>query len=132
AQQEREWASRYDPVKNPILIYGTPNTADVRLTLTCTPDTGQVKFRFPVSRRPTIQRRGQAFVDAAGRPPPWPASVTLAAGDQRTTVPGQVDIDQTAGGSMVFVELATRAPVIEAFSAPSPVGLQALGETSDV
>lgn len=131
-EEGRVWATRFAPDKQPILVYGTPNTADARLTLSCVRKTGQVQLMFPVAARPALQKRGQGFVDKAGRPPPWPLSVTLASSTQRTTVPGAVDIDPVAGGSIVRVELATRAPVIEELGRPSPVGVEAFGEIADI
>lgn len=112
------------------LTYGIPDSDEVQLSLSCTRKTGQIRAFFPVEHRLAVSLRGgTVWVDEVGRPAPWPVSVTVASGDQSTTVRGQADADELGGGSSVTVELSERAPVMQAFAKTGQLRLIALGET---
>lgn len=111
------------------LTYAVPESDEVELSLSCARKTGQIRIFFPVEERLATSLRGSTWLDKVGRPAPWPVSVTVASGVQTTTVRGQADADELAGGSSVSVELTDRAPVIQAFAKTGELRVTSLGTT---
>jgi hypothetical protein len=114
------------------LAYAVPESDEVQVALSCTRKTGQIRIFFPAEERLAETLRGSTWLDKVGRPAPWPVSVTVASGAQSTTVRGQADADELAGGSSVTVELTDRAPVIQAFAKTGELRVSALGTTVEV
>lgn len=114
------------------LTYAVPESDEVELALSCTRKTGQIRILFPVEQRLAATLRGSTWLDKVGRPAPWPVSVTVTSGAQSTTVRGQADADELAGGSTVIVELTDRAPVMQNFAKSGELRVAALGTTVSV
>lgn len=111
------------------LTFAVPESDEVELSLSCIRDSGQIRIFFPVEERMAETLRGSTWLDKVGRPAPWPVSVTVASGEQSTTVRGQAHPDELAGGSSVSVELTDRAPVMQAFAKTGELRVAALGTT---
>ena len=77
------------------LAYGTPQSDDAPLMLSCTGPTGRV----------IVSQTGVQAGDG----------VTLASGGRRTTFYGQAEPDQLSGGTIVSAETKADAPVLSAF-----------------
>ena len=95
ARDERAWIFNTDGEAK--LVYGTPQSDDVALMLSCQPRSGQV----------SVSQGGLRPGDG----------VTLVSGGRRTTFYGQAEPDQLAGGVFVTANTDVRQPVLAAFAA---------------
>ncbi|WP_374575758.1 hypothetical protein [Phenylobacterium sp.] len=131
--QERLWTLDIPKAPDDVasLTYALPASGDVALRLSCRKKTGQIRIQFQAAQGMAATRRGEVWVDEIGRQPPWPLSVTIASMDQQTTLRGQAVPDEATGGSIVSVEVATRAPVVEAWRTSAELKLTALDATAD-
>ncbi|MET0294478.1 MAG: hypothetical protein ABW042_05620 [Phenylobacterium sp.] len=122
------WTSQIDKAEA-WLSYGTPGSEETTLSLSCARKSGQIRILFPVEHRMAASLRGSTWVDDVGRPAPWPVSVNAASGPQQTTIRGDANADEMAGGSTISLELSERAPVVQAFARTGELRLVAMGET---
>ena len=89
------------------LAYGTPQSDDVPLMLSCQPGTGRV------------------FLSQGGLRPG--DGITLAAGGRRTTFYGAAEPDQLNGGVLVSASTSAATPVLAAFRNSGRVGIVEAG-----
>ena len=133
AQDQRVWSVSVPkkPDDTAFLSYGQPESDDLGLSLSCKVKTGQVSILFAAAKALAVRQRGDTWIDAIGRPAPWPVDVAVVSGVQRASVRGLANADQMNGGSTVTAELSTRAPVIAAFAKTGVLHLESLGTAVD-
>lgn len=126
--QDRLWTLDIPKAPDDVatLVYRLPVSGDTGLSLSCRKKTGQVVVAFDVGAGMKASRRGAVWVDEIGRAPPWPVSVTLTSMGEQTTLRGQAWPNDATGGSTVKAEVATRAPVIDAWRRSAELNLTAL------
>ncbi|MFN3513352.1 MAG: hypothetical protein ACK41C_09925 [Phenylobacterium sp.] len=127
AQAPRTWMVETPRDGDAWLRYGTPETDDQPLAMSCVRKSGQVGVMASVDR-PLAERMTNAgvWVDKAGVPAPWPVSVTVASGATSVTLRGKAHPDEVTSGTLVMSEFSTRAPVTDAFRKSGLVEVQAL------
>ena len=108
------------------LVHGAPATVG----FACQKGSGQVEVRLVTARTLADHKDGDAAVDAAGVPAPWPASLTFASGPDAATLRGHAEPDPAGPGSVLTAEISTAAPVIKAFARTGLLSLTGLGETT--
>jgi hypothetical protein len=110
ARDTRAWFFNTDgEVK---LAYGTPQSDDVALMLSCEPRSGRV-----------------AVSQSALRPGD---GVTLTSGGRRTTFYGEAEPDQLNGGVFVTAETSAAAPVLAAFRDTGRIGVVEDGRAAEL
>ena len=112
------------------LTYGVWGTPDLPLGLSCVRKSGQVQFTAGLARTLGVERNSAGvWLDAAGVPSPWPASVTFRSREASATLRGQASAHRDEPGSRVSGEMSTRAPVMAAFRKTGELSVTAVGET---
>lgn len=106
----QEWVTWtfHDDERGASLVYGVPDSDDMRLGLSCERGSGRLTVTFPVERRLAVGfgEDGEAF-DALGRPQPWPAEVGIEAGDAGQAFDGGLRDYELNEGSMAEAEAPT-------------------------
>jgi hypothetical protein len=119
------------PAETARLAYGEPGAAAPPLYLSCRPKSGQILAAFDVKQKLAAHRRGDVWIDAIGRPAPWPISVTISSSVQKTTLRGVAfPSAATETVSSVAVEVSTLAPVIADWRKTQVLRIEAVLETN--
>ncbi len=113
------------------LGWAIPESDDGGPSFSCSPGDGMVKVSQLVTHRiatetPTADGN---WVDAKGRPAPWPGELTLASGGVRETYPAIVQPEEMYGGSFVEAEIGPETPVLAAFARTGVIVLTSFGES---
>lgn len=112
------------------LSWAIPESDDGGPSFSCSPGEGMVKVVQLVQRRlatdaPTADG---TWVDAAGRPAPWPGLLTLTSGKLTHSYAAVVHPEEMYGGSIVEAEIGPETPVLEAFGRTGVIALSSFGE----
>ena len=94
------------------LAYGTPQSDDTPLMLSCSGATGRVTLSQ------TARKPGDG--------------VTLASGGRRTTFYGEAEADPLGGGTTVTAEAAVTAPVLSAFRDSGRLSIEENGRAAEL
>ncbi len=106
------------------LVYGSGTPQNIQLT--CNRKSGEITLILAVHRRLADHKVGQVWVDGAGVPAPWPASVKLLSGTASATLRGQAQA--APNGTQVTTDVSTNAPVLKAFAKTGAINLTSLAE----
>lgn len=129
AQNQRVWG--YDGGEHPVLYFAIPDSDDVSVTFHCDAGEGVVRILTFVDHAIAVgnPREDGKWLDAKGRPEPWPAKMTLASGGVTVSVAAQARSDEMSGGSTVEARLPVTAPVLAAFRKTGSFNTLAFGQT---
>lgn len=126
AQDERRWVF-VDNADSVHLGYGTPDSDDAVASFSCAKGSNRAELHLTVEHRiatdnPTADGR---WLDAKGRPEPWPVRLQLAG----RTVAATATTDEMNGGSTVTLAAATSDPAFAAIGKAGRLRAEAFGET---
>jgi hypothetical protein len=124
--QELDWRYRQDGGQAH-LVYAVEGSDVGDVWLRCPLGARRVTVAFPIERRLGVELRGTSWRDAAGRPAPWPAQVTLSSGARRATLPGQAHHDDSRDVAFVTVSFNTGGPVLREFGRTGRLAAEAFG-----
>ena len=113
-----------------VLSDGEGDDASVRLS--CMPEPGKLHVYVQLQHREAVKLRGEAWVNAAGRPAPWRTPLNLRSGTASAVMSAEADDNEDSGGTDVYADLPTGGPVLSAFARSGALTLVAYGETVKV
>jgi hypothetical protein len=132
AQDQRVWG--YEGGEHPILYYAVPASDDVTVSFHCDAGEGVVRVLTFVDKAFALEapRDDGVWVDAEGRPEPWPGAMTLKSGGVTVTTEAEIRSDAMSGGSVVEARIPPTAPVLSAFLRTGAFSAVAYGETESL
>lgn len=109
------------------LQYGQSESDDVPASLVCQKGTNRAELYLVIQHRIANAAPGPDgdWVDAQGRPAPWPITLTLSG----VTLDAEAANDELNGGSTASVVLPTEHAVLKTMAASGQVRAEAFGET---
>jgi hypothetical protein len=115
----------------PFLAFGPGESDHLVMFMECTPGTGKIKVTLPISN--VVGSHAVAdnrYVDAQGRPSPWPATLEVASGESVTRVPAAAtDGGEIISGIYVIGLFDAETPAFRAFQEGRPITLTAYRQT---
>lgn len=113
------------------LSWAIPESDDSGPAFACSPGDGTVKITQIVAHRIATETPTPdgTWIDAGGRPAPWPGELILTAERISERYPAVVHPEEMYGGSIVEAEVGPETPVLEAFGRTGVIVLTSFGET---
>lgn len=113
------------------LSWAIPDSDDGGPSFSCSPGDGMVKVSQLVTHRvATDQPTAEGtWVDAKGRPAPWPGELRLTSGQVSETYSALVHPEEMYDGSIVQAEAFPETPIFEAFAESGVIVLTSFGES---
>lgn len=127
---ERRWTLHIDDSLAQ-LTWAIPDSDDAGPSFSCSPGDGMVKVTQLVEHRVATEQptADGTWVDAKGRPPPWPGELRLTSGKVSETYAALVQPEEMYGGSFVEAEAFPETPIFEAFAKTGVIVLTSFGES---
>ncbi|HEY9219866.1 MAG TPA: hypothetical protein VIO94_17595 [Phenylobacterium sp.] len=131
AAQDLQWRFRTSPGHSH-LAFAADGSDVGDLWLECRDASSRVSLKFPVEHRIGFELHGTTYVDADGRPEPWPVRVTVESGSKRATLGGEAHYDESRDGSFISVSFPMGGPILASFARTGQLTATAFGETPDI
>ena len=114
-----------------VLHYGVPPERGEQDMpgIMCLPHSVYQAMLFTDRHHYPVRQRGDDWVNRAGRPAPWPMTMTVGSGVANVTLPASGEMETDDELVMVTANIPTSGPIVTTFQHTGQLRLSAAGET---
>jgi hypothetical protein len=114
-----------------VLHYGIPPSRGEQDMpgVMCLPHSAYQAVLFTDRHHYPVRQRGDDWVNRAGRPAPWPMTMTIGSGAANVTLPAHGEMETEDELVMVTADIPASGPIVTSFRRTGQLRLSSLGET---